>query len=180
MHTPIALENLKASECGNGDVSLTSKKKLADTYYHMENRTEDAIHIYTGILADYPEDLETLIALGSACVDLKRPDEAQVFFRKVLDVDPLNEVARGNLDKLGEYGSTLGKPSVNSGKRLPAQDSSKIHDRKFLVSAIVSTYNAGQFIRGCLEDLESQNIADRFEIIVIDSCSEDCSSQLAK
>lgn len=41
-----------------------------------------------------------------------------------------------------------------------------------LLTAIVSTYNAAGFIRGCLEDLERQTIADRIEIIVIDSASE--------
>ncbi len=39
------------------------------------------------------------------------------------------------------------------------------------VSAIVSTYNSERFIRGCLENLEAQSIADRLEIIVIDSNS---------
>ena len=41
-----------------------------------------------------------------------------------------------------------------------------------LVSVIVSTYNAERFLRGKLEDLEAQSIADDLEIIVIDSGSQ--------
>lgn len=40
-----------------------------------------------------------------------------------------------------------------------------------LVTAIVSTYNSAEFIRGCVEDLERQTIAETLEIIVIDSAS---------
>ena len=42
----------------------------------------------------------------------------------------------------------------------------------YLVSAIVSTYNAERFLRGKLEDLEAQTIAQEIEIIVIDSGSQ--------
>lgn len=41
-----------------------------------------------------------------------------------------------------------------------------------LVSAIVSTYNAAKFLRGCLDDLEAQTIASQLEIIVVNSGSE--------
>jgi glycosyltransferase involved in cell wall biosynthesis len=43
--------------------------------------------------------------------------------------------------------------------------------KEYSVSAIVSTYNSEKFIRGCLEDIESQTIADRLEIVVVDSGS---------
>jgi GT2 family glycosyltransferase/glycosyltransferase involved in cell wall biosynthesis/Flp pilus assembly protein TadD len=43
---------------------------------------------------------------------------------------------------------------------------------KIKVSAIVSAYNSERFIMGCLEDLESQTIADQLEIIVVNSGSE--------
>lgn len=42
----------------------------------------------------------------------------------------------------------------------------------YLVSAIVSAYNCERFIRGCLIDLESQTIADRTGIIVVNSGSQ--------
>ncbi len=40
-----------------------------------------------------------------------------------------------------------------------------------LISAIVSVYNCERYIRGCIEDLERQTIADRIEIIIINSGS---------
>lgn len=42
---------------------------------------------------------------------------------------------------------------------------------KPLVTAIVSTYTAERFIRGCMNDLIAQTIFDKIEIIVIDSGS---------
>ena len=43
----------------------------------------------------------------------------------------------------------------------------------YRVSAIVSTYNAERFMRGCLEDLLAQTIGERLEIIVVDSGSRE-------
>lgn len=40
-----------------------------------------------------------------------------------------------------------------------------------LITAIVSTYRAERFMRGCLEDLVAQTLGDRVEILVIDSNS---------
>lgn len=42
---------------------------------------------------------------------------------------------------------------------------------KYLVSAIISTYNSEAHIRGCLEDLQSQTVAEKLEIIVVNSGS---------
>jgi glycosyltransferase involved in cell wall biosynthesis len=53
-------------------------------------------------------------------------------------------------------------------------------EQQYLVSAIVSTYNAGEFIRGCLEDLENQTIADKLEIIVVNSGSQQNEEAIVK
>lgn len=51
---------------------------------------------------------------------------------------------------------------------------------KYALSAIVSTYNAERLIRGCLESLERQTIADRLEIIVIDAASQEDERSIVK
>lgn len=43
--------------------------------------------------------------------------------------------------------------------------------KEYSITAIVSAYNSSRFLRGCLEDLEAQTIADRLEIVVVDSGS---------
>jgi asparagine synthase (glutamine-hydrolysing) len=58
------------------------------------------------------------------------------------------------------------RPDLSSTARaVPSEDS------RYLVSAIVSTHGSERFIAGCLEDLLAQTIADRLEIIVVDSGS---------
>lgn len=42
-----------------------------------------------------------------------------------------------------------------------------------LVSAIVSTYNSARLLQACLEDLERQSVAERMEIIVVDTGSQE-------
>ena len=49
-----------------------------------------------------------------------------------------------------------------------------------LVSAIVSTFNAARFIRGCIEDLEGQTISDKIEIIIVDSASEQNEGEIVR
>ncbi len=53
-------------------------------------------------------------------------------------------------------------------------------DDEVLISAIVSSYNAERFMRGCLEDLQRQTIASQMEIIVIDSASPQGEGQIVK
>ncbi|MFQ5750723.1 MAG: glycosyltransferase family 2 protein, partial [bacterium] len=43
--------------------------------------------------------------------------------------------------------------------------------KNYLVSALVTTYNSERYMRGLLEDLEAQTIADQLEIVIVDSNS---------
>ncbi|GAH33039.1 unnamed protein product, partial [marine sediment metagenome] len=54
---------------------------------------------------------------------------------------------------------------------LPASYSKPEYE--YLLSAIVSTYNSERFLRDCLDDLERQTIADKLEIIVVNSGSQE-------
>jgi len=56
----------------------------------------------------------------------------------------------------------------------------ELEDDEYLVTAIVSTYNSEKFIRGCLEDLENQTIADKLEIIVVNSGSKQNEEAIVK
>lgn len=62
--------------------------------------------------------------------------------------------------------STPNSDPVSTPVPAPAPDSPRP-----LVTAIVSTYAAERFLRGCLEDLLAQTIASQLEIIVVDSAS---------
>ncbi len=53
-------------------------------------------------------------------------------------------------------------------------------NNSYLISAIVSVYNCERFIRGCLEDLENQTIADKLEIVVVNTGSQQDEEKIVK
>ncbi|GAI52690.1 unnamed protein product, partial [marine sediment metagenome] len=84
----------------------------------------------------------------------------------------------GILTKSGDDRVRIGCESAAADNQ---NDTSKeIHSEKYLVSAIVSTYNSERFIRGCIEDLEGQTINDKLEIIVVNSGSEQNEEAIVK
>jgi len=162
----------------------TFQKNLADFYYVEAGRVEEAMGLYGKVLAENPTDIEVLLTLGTICVSLKKHKDAKSFYERVLEVEPWNVDARERLDELGGRRRTEdgGRKTEDRGQRTEDGNQGKetnvsliggLEDSgKYLVSAIVSTYNSERFIRGCLEDLEVQTISDRVEIIVVNSGSE--------
>ncbi len=68
--------------------------------------------------------------------------------------------------------SKFSQRSVASPLRGKSSSVESNHVDQPLISVIVSTYNSERFLQGCLEDLESQTIANLIEIIVVNSGSQ--------
>jgi glycosyltransferase involved in cell wall biosynthesis/ADP-heptose:LPS heptosyltransferase len=80
---------------------------------------------------------------------------------KAITVDMVEQAVNGWLKKAAEPFTQDQKTSYKQPQK-----------EQYLVSAIISTYNSEKFIRGCLEDLENQTIAEKLEIIVVNSGSK--------
>ena len=173
--------------------NATFRKNLADFYYVEAGRVEEAMGLYVKVLDANPTDIEVLLILGTICVSLKKHKDAKFFYERVLEVEPWNADARERLDEQGMDDSLIGglddlgkdrgqrAEDGNQGKETNVSLIGGFDDSgKYLVSAIVSTYNSERFIRGCLEDLEAQTIADRVEIIVVNSGSEQNEEAIVK
>jgi tetratricopeptide (TPR) repeat protein len=80
--------------------NLTFLKNLADCYWVGFGRMEDALKIYVDILKVQPEEVETLLATGKLCLALRQPNDARVFFDRVLEIEPWNTDAHQQLEQL--------------------------------------------------------------------------------
>jgi tetratricopeptide (TPR) repeat protein len=86
------------------------RKKLAHFYYSSPGRTGDAIEHYCQIIESDPSDSDAHMILGHISVAIKKFDEAKIFFRRVLEIDPFNTVAQKQLNNL----ETIETPSPAS------------------------------------------------------------------
>ncbi len=98
-------------------------------------------------------DLSSTSEIGKALLHVKDASHRQTFIEKGIDRARIYDWSKTSRTVMESMHCLLEKPSI-------------------LLTAIVSTYNAANYIQGCLEDLEEQTIADRMEIIVVDSASE--------
>jgi glycosyltransferase involved in cell wall biosynthesis len=117
--------------------------------------------------------LRTCTQLAQCCLHNNDHDKVKQIYGTLLDnpnlTIPPDQQARIRtvMTKLARTPAPLPPPEKKADVSVVvgAQD-------KYLVSAIVSTYNAQDFLSGCLDDLEQQTIADRLEVIVVNSGSQ--------
>lgn len=75
-------------------------KNLADFYLIEQNRVEDAMKLYVKVLEKTPEDIDCLMATATVCTLMGKPEEATVFYQRVIRLEPWNQEAIRALEKL--------------------------------------------------------------------------------
>jgi FkbM family methyltransferase len=117
------------------------RKNLADFHYIVNGDVQSALEIYVDLLANDPEDKETLLALGQICTEQEKFDDAQVFYRRVLTIDPLNIDADRGLNALpGRTGQIeKGQPpsAINSAAIISTDE--KVEPPPIIPSKIIQT-----------------------------------------
>jgi len=132
--------------------------------YWQTGEVQKAVDHFARALEIDPNDRDTILNCGELFKSLEKVEDAKNIYSSYLQKNPNDkEIARALAD-------------LQVRRVIEVKD----EDEKYLVSAIVSTYNSERFIRGCLEDLEAQTIADRLEIIVINSGSEQNEEAIVK
>lgn len=75
-------------------------KGLADFYLMARGRAKEAMELYVRVLEINNLDTDSLFAVGVVCAKLKKRDDARIFYRRVLDIEPGHEAAMQALKQL--------------------------------------------------------------------------------
>jgi tetratricopeptide (TPR) repeat protein len=78
----------------------TFGKNLADFLYAVKGEVVEALKIYLNVLKRDPDDTEVLIAAGYISKSVNNLRNAEIFFNRVLEIEPWNLEASENLEKL--------------------------------------------------------------------------------
>jgi tetratricopeptide (TPR) repeat protein len=88
----------EAARLSPGDSAV--QKAYADFVYVALGRPTDALPLYRHVLDLKPGDAETLHILGNLCATQQKPDEARLYFKRLLDIEPWNMAAKKALQAL--------------------------------------------------------------------------------
>lgn len=76
---------------------LKIRKKMGRSYLD-ENRVEEAAQLFSAILQDYPDDVESLVAMGNLYLAAGEGDSARRFYERALWLEPHNENLRKQIE----------------------------------------------------------------------------------
>src|ERR1700690_122859 len=74
----------------------------------LESKWDEAVEVNQRLLTLTPHDLSTLNRLGKALSEVGRYTEAKKAYADALEIDPGNNIARKNLDRLAQIGDDDG------------------------------------------------------------------------
>ena len=87
------------------------QKSLADFYYSVAGRVEEALAMYTKVLDQQPANLEALLMAGHISVALQKFENAEGFYKQALEIEPGNQDAGLLLEKLQNRHKSSAKPA---------------------------------------------------------------------
>ncbi len=81
---------------------VQTKRRQAEQAIQLAraNRWEDAVAVNRSIIKIFPDDADSYNRLGKALMELSRYKDAKKAYRKALQLDSTNQIARKNLDRL--------------------------------------------------------------------------------
>jgi hypothetical protein len=98
-----------------------AKKQHADQAIQLalQGRWTEAADLNREIVGYFPSDEDAYNRLGKALTELGRYGEARDAYMKALEINPLNSIARKNLDRLASLGEQESAPRAASQKLSP-------------------------------------------------------------
>ncbi len=158
----------------------------------QRGEAKEALHFLGKAYAADADRRETVLNLGVVLCSCGLADDARLVWQGYLAHHPRDAELQALLANLtggrhqsdgtsvraeSEATARPGAPHVATADPKVSESASPAD---YLITAIVSTYNAERFLHGCLEDLERQTIADRLQIVVVDSGSGQDEASIVK
>ena len=100
---------------------VQTRRRQTDTAIQLarESRWEEAVAVNRSILGLFPNDIDSFNRLGKALMELGRYNEAKRAYKKALDLDTTNQIARKNLDRLNVLAKS-GVPQAETSQADPS------------------------------------------------------------
>ncbi len=168
------------------------QKNLADYYFYEMKRYEKAIKIYTGVLSQNNNDVESILSLGHIYMTRKNYDEAIYFYKKALEIEPKNQIAFEKLEQLSKLDcnndnllESVNKPYADlkiestSNSKYSIIEQNKLIE-KGLTSIIIPVFNKIEYTKRCIEGIKKNTPDGKYELIFIDNASTDGTNDYLK
>jgi glycosyltransferase involved in cell wall biosynthesis/coenzyme F420-reducing hydrogenase beta subunit/polysaccharide pyruvyl transferase WcaK-like protein/lipopolysaccharide biosynthesis regulator YciM len=156
------------------------QKNLASFIYVLLGKTDEAVNMYTELLKNYPEDTEVLAALAIISSNNKRLEEACIFLKRILELEPENKDALFLMQQLdpgfaenSHLSSRLVEQACGTDETAARNDYRYCRkDNPPLVSIVILTFNQLDKTRDCVDSIR-RHTSVLHEIIFVDNGSTD-------